>query len=243
MKTVNIKGQAKCLTTRRARGTVWSCLSPDEIELFNQNVSCRIYEEGDVIFYEGDDCTSLYLVESGLVAVKKTDTEGQQILIRLANPGDTLGYRPLLAGESHRASAEVIKKTKVCALPKSTMKRFLLSNLELGTEILKRMAKVLGEADERFFEAVSLPARIRLIHLLMVLQERCGKIVDDGSLLMELPLTRRDIAAMLGIRAESLSRLVHDIEDEGLIHFSGNKIIISRPETLLKELDAGLLSL
>ena len=77
----------------------------------------------------------------------------------------------------------------------------------------------------------------------MILREHYGRIVDDGSLFLELQLTRGDIASMLGIRAETLSRLIGKIESEKLAHFSGNKITIANPESLIEELDAGLLSL
>jgi CRP-like cAMP-binding protein len=235
-----LKGPVPCLSAKIANETEWSVLSSEEIQIFNSNVICRNYDAGECLFYEMDDCKGLYLVESGLVGVKKIDTEGEQVLLRLANPGDTLGYRPLLAGEQHRAGAEVIKKARVCFLPKTIMRRLLISNPELGAGFLQRTAKALGEADDRFFETVRLPARVRLFHLLMLLRERCGSIIDDGSLFLELPLTRREIASMLGIRAESLSRLVREIETEGLAHFSGSQITIADPDTLIKELDAGL---
>jgi CRP-like cAMP-binding protein len=240
MKSINFKGQPPCLTARVAKDTEWSSLSSDEMEIFNDNVICRLYDVGDVVFYEGDDCKGLYLVEDGLVGVRKIDVEGGQVLIRLANPGDTLGYRPLLAGEKHRAGADVIQRARICFLPKTIVKRLFISNPELGAGFLQRTAQALGAADERFFETVTLPARIRFIHLLMILRKKCGRIDGDGSLYMELPLTRRDIASMLGIRAESLSRLVHEIEAEGLIHFSGSRVTVSNPDQLLAELDAGL---
>jgi len=215
-------------------------LSQEEIQHFNDSAICKTYKEGEAIFYEEDVCKGLYLVKSGLVGVRKIDAEGSHVLLRLANPGDTLGYRPLLAGEKHRAGAEVLKAAAICFLPKITMRQLLISNPELGAGFLRRTAQALGAADDRFFKTVTLPARIRFIHLLMILRERCGQIVEDGSLSMELPLTRRDIASMLGIRAESLSRLVHEIEAEGLIHFSGSHVTVNNPDQLLEELDAGL---
>jgi CRP/FNR family transcriptional regulator len=243
IKTGISKDLAPCLTAAFMKGTEWSVLSAAEVQHFNENTECKIYNAGESIFYDGDDCKGLYLVKSGLVAVKKIDVGGDYVLLRLANPGDTLGYRPFLAGENHRADAEVLKTAVVCFLPRKTMQLLLVKNPELGAGFLQRTAQALGAADARFFETVTLPARVRFIHLLMILREHCGHITDDGSLLMELPLTRRDIASMLGIRAESLSRLVHDIEAEGHIHFSGSRVTVANPETLLEELNAGLRAL
>lgn len=240
MKSKDINNQASCLTDRMIRDTEWAVLSSEEIQIFNVNVVPRNYDVGETIFYEGDDCKGLYLVESGLIGVRKVDAEGKQILMRLGGPGDTLGYRPLLSGEKHRASAEVMKPGKICFLPEAIMRQFLASNPVLGARFLERTAKALGAAEERFFETVTLSARVRLIHLLMLLRENTGQVADDGSLFMEVQLTRRDIASMLGIRAESLSRLVREIEAEGLAHFAGSTVTINNPDQLLAELDAGL---
>jgi len=243
MKSIDFEDQAPCLTAKMTEGTEWAVLSPEEIRIFNDNVMCNSYGTGESIFYENDDCKGLYFVESGLIGVRKIDAEGEQVLIRLAYPGDTLGYRPLLAGEKHRAGAEVIQAARVCFLPKPVMRRFLVSNPALGLGFLERTARALGAADERFFETVTLPARVRLFHLLVILGEHCGHIVEDGSLSLKLPITRRDIASMLGIRAESLSRLVREIETDGLAHFSGSQITIAKPDSLLAEVDISIRSL
>ncbi|NQU59306.1 MAG: Crp/Fnr family transcriptional regulator [Rhodospirillales bacterium] len=243
MKSNDLTDQPGCLTANFTDGTEWSVLSPEEVQHFNENVICKIWKAGETIFFEGDECKGLYFVESGLIGVRKIDAEGSYVLLRLANPGDTLGYRPLIAGENHRAGAEILQDAKVCFLPKKIARHLLLSNPELGAGFLKRTAQALGAADERFFETVTLPARVRFIHLLVILRERCGHLDEDGSLYMDLPLTRRDIASMLGIRAESLSRLVHEIESEGLIHFSGSQVTVANPDSLLDEIDTGLRAL
>lgn len=240
MKSSCVIHKSRCLAPRSINGTEWSVLSSEEIKIFNQNVVCRSYNSGDIVFIEGDICKGLYFVESGLVGVKKMDADGRQVLLLLANPGDTLGYRPLLAKENHRATAEVMREAKICFLPKDIIHLLLSRNPQLGAKFLQRTARALGAADERFFEMVSLTARVRFIHLLKILQERCGYVVEDGSLCLELPVTRCEIASMLGIRSESFSRLVREIETEGFVHFSGSRITIANPELLFKEFDAAL---
>lgn len=71
---------------------------------------------GETIFLQDDPCRGLYIVGNGLIAVRKVNDEGKSAIVRLAYPGDTPGYRPLLASENHRASAEVIVKARVCFL-------------------------------------------------------------------------------------------------------------------------------
>lgn len=188
--------------------TEWDALTPDEIDLFNRNVVCRKYKAGRVIFLQGDPCKGLYFVEDGLVAVRKVDEEGKSAIVRLAYQGDTLGYRPLLAKENHRASAEVIKDARICFVDAPTMRRFLISNPKLGIRFLEHTAQILGEAEERLFQVAALSVRTRIIHLLILLGDHYGTTTSDGALFVELPMTRRDLANMIGAQPESVARSI-----------------------------------
>ncbi len=217
-----------------------SALTGENVSLLNSRISCRHYKVGQTIFMQGDPCRGLYFVEQGLVVVRKIDSEGRTAVVRLAFKGDTLGYRPMLAKENHRAGAEVIKAATVCFLDSQTMLEILRHNPDLGMKFLERTAKALGEVEERFFEVAALNVRIRLVHLLLLLNDRFGRISSDGKLILELPLTRRDMASMIGAQPESVSRTIHDLQADGLANFSGRDVHIPVYERLVDELHSGL---
>ena len=225
-----------CLDARLRTLTEWDALTPAEIGLFNRNVVCRSYDAGRVIFGQGDKCKGLYLVESGLVAVRKIDENGLSAIVRLAHQGDSLGYRPLLAKEDHRATAEVIKDARICFVNASTMHRLLLSNPQLGMRFLEHTAQALGEAEERMFQVAALSVRTRIIHILILLRNHYGRTTSDGTLFLDLPISRRDLADMVGARPESVSRILRAINDDGLINLSGRKVRIDRMDRLVDEL-------
>lgn len=229
-----------CLNARLRTMNEWDELTADEIDLFNRNVVCRTYEAGRDIFVQGDRCKGLYLVEFGLVAVRKIDDLGQSAIVRLAHQGDTLGYRPLLAKENHRATAEVIKDARICFVDAQTMHRFLLSNPKLGLRFLEHTARAFGEAEERLFQIAALSVRTRIIHLLILFRDIYGSTTVDGKLLLKLPMTWRALAEMIGARPESVSRTLRDIQDEGLINLSGRTVRINRVESLIGELHGNL---
>ncbi|MGI9382957.1 MAG: Crp/Fnr family transcriptional regulator [Methyloligellaceae bacterium] len=220
--------------------TEWEALSPDEIDLFNRNVVCRTYRAGQLIFVQGDPCRGLYFVEHGLVAVRKVNRDGQSTIVRLANQGDTLGYRPLLAKENHRATAEVIKDVRICFIDAQTMRGLLRSNPNLGLRFLEHSARSLGEAEERMFHVAALSVRTRIVHLLILLSDRHGRTTSDGTLFVELPMTRRDLADMVGARHESVSRALREIESEGLLNLSGRTVRVDQFDRLVDELHQDL---
>ncbi|GBE44784.1 MAG TPA: Crp/Fnr family transcriptional regulator [Rhizobiales bacterium] len=231
---------APCLSARARAKTEWDALKPDEIDLFNRNVVCRKYKAAQVIFHQGDPCRGLYFVESGLVAVRKVDEEGKSAIVRLAYQGDTLGYRPLLAKQCHRATAEVINNSRICFLDAPTMRRLLLSNPKLGMLFLEHTAQALGEAEERLYQVAALSVRTRIIHLLILLCDHYGSTTGDGTLFVELPITRRDLANMIGARSETVSRAFRDIQNDGLLKLSGRTVRFDHVGLLIDELHYNL---
>ena len=75
------------------------------------------------------------------------------------------------------------------------------------------MAKDLEATEEALLHASALPVRARLAHLLLVLKDRYGTVDDTGELQIQLPLSRQDMAAMIGTRAETIARAVRSLED------------------------------
>lgn len=218
----------------------WDVLGEDEISLFNTSVAHRNYSSGETIFIQDDPCKGLYIIESGLVAVRKMDDEGRSVVIRLGYPGDTLGYRPLLAKEDHRASAEVTKDSRICFLDAKIARQLAASNPDLGMGFLERTVKALGEVEERFFEVAVQSVRVRLVHLLILLQDKCGRFASDGTLILELPLTRQDLASMIGARPESVSRAFLELKKDGLAESSGREIHVTQYDRLIEELHSNL---
>ncbi len=75
-----------------------------------------------------------------------------------------------------------------------------------------------------------------------MLKDRYGVAGEDGALNLELPLSRQDMAAMIGIRPESMSRAIRSFEEDDIAHFSGRRVHVARIEDLIRELEhsAGL---
>ncbi len=205
----------------------WSGLADYELQLIEKSAVIRTHDKGEVIFSEGDTCGGLYFLKQGLVCIRKARNKKISTLVRIARPGDTLGYRPLLSAQKHRASAEALGATTSCFIEKSLVTLLMRSNPTLGINFLKKAAVELGEAEERFHQSVSLSVKERFIRLLIALQAEYGHVSEDGKLIVELPVSRADLAAMLGVRRESLSRAIHELSDEGLVHFIGRHLEMS----------------
>jgi len=233
-------GLTPCIDNRIRKDTVWACLTDEEVALFNRKVICRVFEPGETIFLEGDSCKGIYFIEGGLIGVRKSDRDGQSVLLRVAGDGDNLGYRPFLAKQPHRASAEVIEDAKVCFIDGPVVRTILHDNHELGLQFLERTAAALGDADERLYEISALNVDTRIVHLLILFHDKWGSHLADGSVTISLPISREDLASMIGAHPDSISRAIRQLENKGLLKFDGRSIRIDRFDHLADQLHANL---
>lgn len=231
-----------CVDNKVSRHNLWTCLTDEEVDQFNRKVICREYTPGETVFMEGDPCKGLYFVKSGLVGVRKIDIEGQSTLLRLASKGDTLGYRPFLAKQPHRACAEVIEDARICFIDAQTIRSILLNNHELGVEFLECTARALGEAEEQLFKMAVLNVDTRVIHLLVLFHDRWGSHLEDGSVNIRLPITRDDMASMIGAHPDSVTRAIRHLESKGLMQVDGRSFRIKEFNLLAEQLHTDLAS-
>jgi CRP-like cAMP-binding protein len=213
----------------------WAALEAKDVRRLEKAVACCQFEVGDVLFKEGDPCSGVHFVKSGLIGLRKSALDGYSTLLKILRAGDSLGIRSLTAEESHRATAKVLKRSLVCFIDAANIRSVIQQNLTLGNNLLKHTAVELGEADERYHEMATRNLRSRLAHLLMLLKDDDVHVGKTGILRFELPVSRTDMAAMLGVRRESVSRTIHEFEQEGLAHFTDRNVEIPDQNCLQAE--------
>jgi len=231
----NSDSRPNCFVCPHHQQTEWSALREAQIQRINKVKVCRNYQPAEVVFFEGDPCRGVYCIENGLVGIRKAGIDGESVLLKLAHTGDILGYRPFLSQEPHRASAEVLKPTSICFVPGAVVRDMLDESPALGFQFLNRAAKAQGAAEEKFHQTVTMSGRDRLFHLLLVMKDRYAMVTEDNALVLELPISHKDMAAMIGVRPESLSRIIRKLEEEGVMTFSGRKVRVFSADSLLRD--------
>lgn len=227
---------AGCLTCSLRQRNEWSVLNEAETRLLARSRKSREYRAGEAVFTMGEPSHGLYCVVSGTVAIRNSDAAGNVIPIRLAYPGDTLGYRGLLLNAKRRYSAEALGPSRICFIDKPVVKALLDRNPALGQQFLHRIANDLDDAHDHLMRNATLSNRSKFVHLLLALMNRHGCTATDGSRFMELPLSRRDLASMIGTRHETLSRIIGRLEEDGLARFSGRTVHLTQPHSLVQEI-------
>ena len=215
----------------------WCGLEAEHLRLLNQVKVHHTYHAGQSIFYQGNPCLGLYCLESGSVAIRKNDPHGNSVIVRLAHAGETLGYRAFFAAAPYRAGADALTETRVCFIDKDSVRLLLDRDPSLSRAFLRHMAHDLEEAEEDKLLSTSLTARARVAHLLLVLKDRFGKVDAQGMLSIELPLSRQDLAAVIGARPETVARALRALEDANVARFQGRSVLVPDLDLLMDEAD------
>ena len=227
-----------CVVCHVGRRSDWHHLSEAEHVLLARGRHRREYGSGEVVFAQGALNNGVYCVSGGTVGIRKLDANGNSVLLGLAYPGDTIGYRSFLTGCEHKTGAEALGPTVVCHIDLATVAALLAGNPALGLRFLQRSIGELEHAHDMIFRQATLSNRHKLVHLLLVLVQRHGHRHANGSQSIELPVSRRDLASMVGTRHETISRIIGRLETEGVAFFSGRQVMIPDVEALAAEIDS-----
>ncbi len=225
-----------CVTCIMRKHSDWRVLATDEVDLLARGQTRYSYQSGESIYSMGQVGNGVHCMCAGTVAIRRLDAEGNSVLLHLAYPGDTLGYESVLTGEPHRCSAEALGPAKVCHIDARTVKQLLDANPNLGLQFLRRTAASLDAAQDKLVHHATLSNRAKLAHLLLVLMDRYGRETVDGANTMHLPVSRRDLASMIGARHETVSRIISRLENEGIAFFSGRSVRVPHIDALLEEI-------
>ncbi|MCC2113154.1 MAG: Crp/Fnr family transcriptional regulator [Hyphomicrobiales bacterium] len=220
--------------------TEWSALPEAGLRTLSDAVVRREYGAGETVYAMGEKNRGIHCISGGMVGIRKLDEYGNSVLLGLAYPGHTLGYRSFLCDEDHKTSAEALGPTVICFIDAATVGRLLQLHPDLGRRFFRRATDDVEKAHDALIKNATLCNRARFIHVLLVLIKHHGEIDDDGARRIDLPLSRRDLASMIGTRHETLSRIIGRLESEGLAEFSGRHVHVPRIDALMRDLDQRL---
>lgn len=221
-----------CQTCPTREKSVFCDLLEPLLQEMEKSKTANQYKAHQVIFYEGNQPYGLYCVSDGDIKIYKSDIEGHQQIVRLAGPGDILGYRALLSGQSYEATAETLKPSRICFFDKSTFFKVLESHPTTAFHVMELLAKDLGKAERKTLSIAHKNVRERLAELLLILKTQYGKKTDNG-IMLDILLTREEISELIGTSQESVIRTMSDFRKEKLIRVTGRSIVITNMPKLL----------
>lgn len=187
---------------------------------------------GSIVYREQEPVASLLVVNTGRLRLTKANSDGDEQLLRVLEPGDFIGEESFLTGSYPGHSATAMADTLLCEFRHADLGELLGTFPAIGGAMLGSLATQLARTEERLAAQTLEPVERRVVNYLLELPTRPH---DDG-LLIELPLTKKDIASYLGTTPESLSRSLRALAEAGVIQTQGARAIVVRDSLALEDL-------
>jgi len=166
------------------------------------------------VLYEARETSGfIFSLRRGLVKLLHLAPDGTQRIVRLLGAGAAVGLELLDGGGGYRHTAVTVDEVDACRIPLATVKTLQSMHPVLCNQIRVRLQDHLDRADEWITVLGTGPARERIAHLLVMLSKLSASPKGDFAL-----LGREDMAAIVGTRTETVSRIVADFKRRELLY-------------------------
>ncbi len=212
-----------------ARVPIFNHLATEQMDEIMDTVRVGRYAKGEVLYRAGELADSLYILSSGKVKIYRLSESGKEQIVRILTAGDFTGELALFKVSAHEAYAEALEDTEVCMIVRSELQDFLIKYPSISIAILAEFSHRLETSEKQTTRVSIETVETRLAFYL-------AECIDgeQQSSVIELPMSRKDLASYLGTTAETLSRNLTKLEENGYIRqLPGRKIEILDLEGLL----------
>ena len=118
--------------------SIWQPVEPGSVSVLAQGFHRKDLEEGEALFNQGDENSGVYCVSRGLIALRTLHTNGASPLLRLAYPGDVIGYRSFLGKRVHNTEARALLPSRVCIVARRSANNVVRGNPEVVMKLASR---------------------------------------------------------------------------------------------------------
>ena len=188
--------------------------------------------KNNFLFRIGENLKSVYAIRSGSFKTYLTNANGVEQIVGFSLPGELLGMDAISEGE-HSCSAKALETSNVCEIPFDRLESLARDIPNLQHQLLRLMSKEIQQDQNLMLLLAQMPAETRLASFLLSMSERLTKR-GYASTEFNLSMSRGDIANLLGMAVETISRLFSHFQDDGLLEVERKHIRVLDMDKLRK---------
>lgn len=213
-----------------AQTPLFGGLPRDQLEEIRKIIVPSTFEKDAVIFFEGDEGNGFYIIAQGRVKVFKLSFDGKEHILHILGPGEPFGEVPVFSGRPFPANAQVLVKSTLLFLPRKGFIELITAHPSLSLNMFAVLSMRLREFTVQIENLSLKEAPERVASYLLYQSQEQGH-----PRYVELRISKKQLAAMLGATPETLSRVFAKMSAQGLIQVEGRRIDILDREGLEPE--------
>ncbi len=207
---------------------IFSNLDPREMARIAEIITDREYEKGENIYLSGAQEEKLYVINHGMVKIYKLSETGKEQIIRILTPGDFMGELSLFAHSPLDTNAEALEPTALCIIDGKKLNQIIQDVPSIAVKIIEELSKRLHNA-ENMIESLGLHDVERRVAAILLR-------LSQGNRKFTLDISKRDLAAHIGMSQETLSRKLTFFQEMNWIEQIGQRTIVILARDALGEI-------
>jgi len=191
------------------------------IDLFSE----RQYQKNDYIFLEGEAPEALYIIMTGKVKVLRHSTDGKDVVLRVGGAGHLLGTVAVFDGSGYPGTAQVIEECTALVIARNDCLTLVNRYPVFALAVISDLGSRLRSSAEQIRSLAVERVEQRIARVLLKLAETAGSDSPEGRVI-EMPLTRQDVADMTGTTVETAIRVMSKFRRLELIKTRRGKVVL-----------------
>ena len=204
---------------------IFSELTDGDIASLGRLTARRRFPKDTVVFFENEEGDSFFMILEGRIKVTILGDDGREVILSMLGAGDFFGEMALLDNEPRSATAIAVEETELLSLHRTDFQTVLTDNRSITTALIKILTARLRRANHQISTLALLDVYGRVARVIVDMAREEGRRLRDGRIAFRRA-THQEIANRIGTTRETVTRMLKDLERQGLIHIEGKEIVV-----------------
>jgi CRP-like cAMP-binding protein len=204
---------------------IFSELSDQDIASLAHLAIRKRYPKDTVVFFENEEGDFFFTILEGRIKVTILGDDGREVILSVLGPGDFFGEMALLDNEPRSATAIAVEESELLSLHRTDFQTVLNDNRSITTALIRVLSARLRRANHQISTLALLDVYGRVARVIVDMAREEGKRLRDGRIAFRRA-THQEIANRIGTTRETVTRMLKDLERQGLIHVEGKEIVV-----------------
>ncbi|MCF8255981.1 MAG: Crp/Fnr family transcriptional regulator [Flavobacteriales bacterium] len=208
-------------------------LRPSGMERLADLLMPRAKEKGDYLYQARDVAETLFFITLGQLKLCNFGKDGREVIREVLTAGDIVGETALLGQRLRTDNAVAMSASCLYSLPLTDVLSVMDGNPEFALSVTQCASDRLVRTARRMESLVLHDARTRMLQLIIDLAETYGRVLAGGSVHVTHGLTHFDMGGLTAISRQTVTTLLNELREEGLINFDRRSILVHDPSKLV----------
>ena len=204
---------------------IFSELSEVDIQALARLTTRRRYPKDTVVFFENEQGDTLFMILEGRVRVTILGDDGREVILSVLSPGDFFGEIALLDNEPRSATAIAAEDSELLLLQRNEFQGAMSENPSISGALIRVLTARLRRANHQISTLALLDVYGRVARVILDIAREEGRRLKDGRIAFRRA-THQELANRIGTTRETVTRMLKDLERQGLITVDGREVVL-----------------